>query len=79
MIPLACDRCGANPYPHGYRAINKDGRVLDLCLHHFNEHATALTRATTTIRNGETPNDAKARLDDFVGLHIWERIEEVKS
>lgn len=35
--------------------------------------------ATTTIRDGETPNDAKARLDDFVGLHIWERIEEVKS
>ena len=49
LSPLACDRCGANPYPHGYRAINKDGRVLDLCLHHFNEHATALTRQGWTI------------------------------
>lgn len=44
-----CARCGVDAYPYGIRAINRDGRVLDLCGHHATEHDEALKKQGWTV------------------------------
>lgn len=43
-----CARCGVNAAPLGTRWINKDGRTLDFCGHHTDEHGPALERQKWT-------------------------------
>jgi hypothetical protein len=59
----ACARCGVDIRPYGVRAINKDGRTLELCGHHHDEHHDALKKQDWTITPIATVLEAQRSLE----------------
>lgn len=58
--PYACLRCGASSLPDGVRAINKDGRTIDLCYVHTPDHRPALEKQGWTIVEARVLAEAQA-------------------
>jgi len=52
---------------------------VSACVKHGGQEAWVKIEATTTVREGETAEEARYRISDFVHQQVADAIEEIKA